>query len=258
MKCSILTLFPSLVAPYFTESLMLRGVDAGIVVPEVVDIREYATDRHRTCDDYPYGGGPGMVLKTEPVSAALDAAVQPGSLVVLPSPSGIPFDQRMAEMLATEQHLVFVCGRYEGVDQRVIDRYVDMEVSLGDFVMSSGELASLVIVDTVARLLEGFIRAESLEQESFGGSTGWLEYPHYTRPEEYENQMVPEVLRNGNHRKIDTWRSIKRVEKTAALRPDLFSDRIVRQRRARSIQALRAVAGNKKKKGDEHERDQSD
>ena len=223
---------------------MVRAIDRGLVSIDIVDIRDFARDRHKTCDDYPYGGGPGMVFKPEPLASALQSVREAASparpTVVLPTPSGIRFDQQVAEAFAAIDHLVLIAGRYEGVDQRVIDTYVDFEVSIGDYVMSSGELASLVVVDTTARLLEGFIRAESLEQESYHG--GLLEYPQYTRPECADSRCVPEVLRNGHHEQIERWRSMKRVEKTAAMRPDLLATRYRQKLQALSLQHLRAEA----------------
>jgi tRNA (guanine37-N1)-methyltransferase len=236
MKLSILTLFPGLVEPYFGQSLMSRGVERGLIELEIVNFREFATDKHRTCDDYPYGGGPGMVLRAEPLSRALESVVSNNSVTVLPSPSGHPFDQDVAEHLAACGHVVFICGRYEGIDQRIVDRFVDLELSLGDYVMSSGELAALTMIDTMARLIDGFINAESLEQESFGDDL--LEYPHYTRPERYGNSSVPEILQNGHHERIELWRRMKRIEKTAAIRPELFSRRIMSKKKVRTIQYL--------------------
>jgi tRNA (guanine37-N1)-methyltransferase len=243
MKCSILTLFPGIVEPYFSESLMQRGVERGLIEPEIVDFRDYATDKHRSCDDYAYGGGPGMVLKADPLARALESVTQNDAVVVFPSPSGHPFDQDVAEHLAGLDHLVFICGRYEGVDQRIIDRFVDFELSLGDYVMSSGELAAMAIVDTVARLIDGFINAESLEQESFGDDL--LEYPHYTRPECHDGVSIPDILQSGHHERIETWRSMKRIEKTAAIRPDIFSRRCIQKKKIRTIQYLRDRNGRR-------------
>ncbi len=242
MRISILTLFPGIVEPYFRESLMVRAVERGLIEFEIVDIRDFARDRHRSCDDYPYGGGPGMIMKPEPLSEALVSTVDGAcdATVVFPTPSGIRFDRTVAHALSKRAHLVLIAGRYEGVDQRVIDRYVDMELSIGDFVMSSGELASLVVVDTIARLLEGFIRSESLSQESF--EDGLLEYPQYTRPECFDGARVPSVLLNGHHAEIERWRRMKRIEKTVAMRPDMLSAQFRRKSTALSFQQLRAVA----------------
>ncbi|MFW5710643.1 MAG: tRNA (guanosine(37)-N1)-methyltransferase TrmD [Spirochaetia bacterium] len=222
MKYTILTLFPEIVRQYFENSIMAKAVERGIVEFQVVDFREFATDRHRTCDDAPYGGGAGMVIKPEPLSAALDSVEGMQKRVVYPSPSGKLFDQSYAEQLAGDEELVFICGRYEGVDQRIIDMYVDDEICIGNYVMSSGELASLVIIDTVYRLVDGVISEESLQEESF--SDGLLEYPHYTRPAEFRGMQVPEVLLSGNHAEIEKWRYAQRVEKTERFRPDLLKE----------------------------------
>jgi tRNA (guanine37-N1)-methyltransferase len=178
---------------------MSKAVKRGLVDYELVNIRDYAYDRHRVCDDAPYGGGAGMVLKPEPLARALDAVGAAGKRVVFPTPSGRPFTQSLAHELAGENELVFICGRYEGVDQRIIDLYVDDEVSIGDYVISSGEIAALVMVDAIYRLLDGVITRESLEEESF--TQPLLEYPHYTRPEEFRSLRVPEILLGGHHSK---------------------------------------------------------
>ena len=221
MKVRVLSLFPSIVRAYFETSIMAKAVERGIIDYDAVDIRDFAVDRHRTCDDAPYGGGAGMVLKPEPLAAALDSVGAGGKRTVYPSPSGRLFTQGLAGELAGEDELVFVCGRYEGIDQRIIDAYVDDEISTGDYVMSSGELAALVIIDTVYRLVDGVIRGESLEEESFTG--GLLEYPHYTRPADFRGMGVPEVLLSGHHAEIERWRHEKRIEKTRRNRPDLLA-----------------------------------
>ncbi len=221
MKMTILTLFPEIIEGYFKSSIMARAVERGIVQYSVVNIRDFAFDKHRTCDDYPYGGGAGMVLKPEPLGAALDSVQGNVKRVLYASPSGVPFTQKYAEMLADAEELVFICGRYEGIDQRIIDLYVDDEITIGDYVISSGEVSTLVIVDAVYRLLEGVINNESLAEESF--SDGLLEYPHYTRPAEYRGEKVPEVLVSGHHARIHEWRRMKQLEKTRRNRPDLLS-----------------------------------
>jgi tRNA (guanine37-N1)-methyltransferase len=223
MKVTILSLFPEILAAYFESSIMAKAVERGLFAYELVNFRDFAFDRHRTCDDAPYGGGAGMVLKAEPLALALDAAGASTKRTLYPSPSGKPFTQRMAEELAEEEELVLICGRYEGVDQRIIDQYVDDEVSVGDYVLSSGEVAALVVVDAVYRLREGIITPGSLEEESF--SNGLLEYPHYTRPEVFRDRPVPEILLSGHHEHIRQWRLRKRLEKTMLYRPDLLTNR---------------------------------
>ena len=220
MKITVLSLFPEILRGFFESSIMARAVDRGVVSYENIDIRDYARDRHRTCDDAPYGGGAGMVLKPEPLAAALDAAGAERALTLYLSPSGRPFSQARARELARESDIVLICGRYEGIDQRIIDLYVDEEISIGDYVLSSGEIAALVVIDAVYRLLDGVIRPESLEEESFDG--GFLEYPQYTRPEVFRGLRVPEILLSGHHRNITRWRAEQRVLKTRKFRPELL------------------------------------
>ena len=221
MRFTILSLFPAMLESYFSSSIMGKAVERGLVSYELVDIREFATDRHRTCDDAPYGGGYGMVLKPEPLALALDSVDAANKRVVYPSPAGRLFTQPIAHELSQEVELVMICGRYEGIDQRVIDMYVHDQLSIGDYVVSSGEIASLVIVDAIYRLVAGVITAGSLEEESHNESL--LEYPHYTRPEVFRGRGVPEILRSGHHGQIHEWRRWKQIERTAAVRPDLLA-----------------------------------
>jgi tRNA (guanine37-N1)-methyltransferase len=220
MKVTILSLFPEIVESYLQSSITKRVVDKGLLQCVNRNIRDYTTDRHKTCDDHPFGGGAGMVLKIEPLARAIEASISPSSYVVFPSPSGKVFDQAKALELSQKEDLVLIAGRYEGIDQRVIDRYVDEELTIGDYVMASGELSCMVVLDCVMRLLEGAIRSESLNEESFSG--GLLEYPQYTRPEQFDGMAVPEILLSGHHRKIREWRWQKRVEKTLANRPEIM------------------------------------
>jgi tRNA (guanine37-N1)-methyltransferase len=227
VKYTVLSLFPEITDAYFATSIMAKAVSRGIVEYCSVNIRDYAFDRHRTCDDAPYGGGPGMLMLAEPLGRALEAvgaAAKPGEAkgkrVLYMSPSGRPFNQEMARELAAERELVLLCGRYEGIDQRIVDTYVDDEISVGDYVLSSGEVAALALIDATYRLVERVITPASLEEESFSG--GLLEYPQYTRPEIYDTLKVPEVLLSGHHENIRRWRLEKQVEKTFALRPDLI------------------------------------
>lgn len=226
MRIHVLTLFPELVEAYFACSIMKKAVESGLIDFTVVNVRDFAFDKHRSCDDYPYGGGAGMVMKAEPLAGALDHVGAQGVRTVFPTPSGRIFNQACAASLAEENELVFVCGRYEGIDQRIIDMYVDDELSVGDYVLSSGEVASLVIIDAVYRLKEGVISADSLIEESFVDGT--LEYPHYTRPLVFRNSQVPEVLLSGHHKNIRAWRKEKSLEKTARMRPELL-DRNARE-----------------------------
>jgi tRNA (guanine37-N1)-methyltransferase len=235
MKYTVLTLFPEITDAFFATSIMAKAINRGIIAYRAVNIRDFALDKHKTCDDAPYGGGPGMLMLPEPLGRALEAAGAPiktGSAdavihnrspsrrVVYLSPSGRPFTQELARELAAGEELILLCGRYEGIDQRIIDLYVDDEISVGDYVLSSGEAAALVVIDATYRLVDNVITAESLEEESFSG--GLLEYPQYTRPEVYATLRVPEVLLSGHHEHIRRWRLERRIHKTMALRPDLI------------------------------------
>ncbi len=225
MKLTILTLFPGILQGYFAGSIMSRAIGRGLVSCDLVDIRDWATDRHRTCDDEVFGGGAGMLLKPEPLGRALDHAGSPGTRTVFMTPSGRLFNQSMAREFARERELVIVCGRYEGIDQRIVERYVTDEVSVGDYVLSSGEVAALVFVDAVYRLVPGVISGESLDEESFGTGEGLslLEYPQYTRPALYDTMQVPAVLTSGHHAQIRRWRLEERIRKTLAYRPELLA-----------------------------------
>jgi len=222
---TILTLFPGLFQGFVESSILARAIARGLVTIRLVDIRDYATDRHHVCDDAAYGGGPGMVMKPEPVSAALEAAGAPGRRVVYLTPAGRPLTQRLAAEMSRENELVLLCGRYEGIDQRVIDSFVTDEVSIGDYVLSGGEVAAMVVVDAAVRLIPGVITEESLEEESF--ASGLLEYPHYTRPEVFRGAHVPQVLLSGHHEKIRRWRLEKSVEKTMKNRPELLESGVL-------------------------------
>jgi tRNA (guanine37-N1)-methyltransferase len=220
MNIKVLSLFPEILEAYFSASIMKRAVARGLVSFELVNIRDYAYDKHRKCDDEVFGGGAGMLLKPEPLDRALAAAGSPRVRTVYVTPSGRLFSQAMAADFAKEENLVILCGRYEGIDQRIIDTRVTDVVSIGDYVLSSGEVAAMVVIDAVYRLVPGVISGESLSEESF--SAGLLEYPQYTRPEEYANMHVPEVLVSGNHAAIARWRLRASLIKTLAYRPELL------------------------------------
>ena len=221
MKFTVLTLFPDIVRAYFDSSIMAKAVEKGIIAYDLVNIRDFATDKHRTCDDGTYGGGAGQLMMPVPLGNALDSVSASRKYVIYVTPGGKPLTQTMAQELSHKDELVFICGRYEGIDQRIIDSYVDAEISIGDYVMSSGEVAATVVIDTVYRLVDGVISHESLEEESY--CDGLLEYPQYTRPEEYKGMKVPDVLLSGNHEEIRKWRLRKRLMKTLAYRPDLIA-----------------------------------
>ncbi len=218
----ILTLFPGAFDGYLQSSMVARAIARGLVQLHLTDFREHAEDRHRTCDDAPYGGGPGMLLKPGPLFNALDGLRARGKRVLLPTPSGQLMTQSYARRLACLSELVIICGHYEGVDQRVTDRYVTDEMSIGDYVVFSGEVAAMVIVEAVTRLLKGAIREASVENESF--SRGLLEYPQYTRPEVIRGMNVPSILLSGHHEKIERWRLERSIEKTWANRPEMLTE----------------------------------
>ena len=203
------------------ESILKRAQEKGLVSLEALDLRSWATDRHRTTDDAPYGGGPGMVMKIEPISRALDTLRLVGTKVLLMTPQGRRFDQRIAEAYSRQRHLIIICGHYEGVDQRVADHLVDDEISIGDYVLTNGALAALVFVDAVVRLIPGVLGDEaSAAQDSF--SERLLDHPHYTRPESFKGWSVPHVLLSGNHAAIEEWRRQQATEVTKQRRPDLI------------------------------------
>jgi len=220
MKFTVLSLFPEILSSFFNASIMQKAVRRGYVSFQLVNIRDYATDVHKTCDDLPYGGGAGMLMMPEPLSQALDAVSASCKHVIYLTPSGRSFTQEDAERLSKEDEIVLLCGRYEGIDQRIIDEYSCEEVSVGDYVLSSGEVAALVVIDSVYRLVDGVISFKSLESESFVDSL--LEYPQYTRPSVFRERRVPDVLLSGHHANIEAWRFRKRLEKTLLVRPDLI------------------------------------
>lgn len=222
MKFHVLTLFPEIPRAFFESSIMAKAVEKEIIAYDLVNIRDFAFDKHKTCDDSPYGGGAGMLMLPGPLDRALESVKAYKKRVIYVTPSGKPFTQKLARELSKEEELVFICGRYEGIDQRIIDAWVDDEVSIGDYVLSSGEVAATVMIDAIYRLVEGVISSESLEEESF--STGLLEYPQYTRPEVYKGMKVPEVLLSGHHENIRKWRLERQLAKTLAYRPDLIDE----------------------------------
>ena len=221
MKITVLTLFPEILRGFFESSIMAKAVQKGLLEYELVNIREYATDKHHKCDDLVFGGGAGMLMLPGPLGLALEAAGAREARTVFVTPSGRLFNQAYAQELSKEGRIVIVCGRYEGIDQRIVDEYVDDEVSVGDYVLSSGEVAALVLVDALYRLVPGVISGESLEEESFSGH-GLLEYPQYTRPAVYGTKKVPEVLTSGHHANIVKWRLKAQLRKTLAYRPELL------------------------------------
>jgi tRNA (guanine37-N1)-methyltransferase len=224
VRIDVLTIFPGILEGPLRESLLGKAIDAATIDVRVHDIRDHTTDRHRQVDDESYGGGPGMVMKPEPVFAAVEALGEGSKRVLLLSPAGRRLDQALVRELAGERWLVLVCGRYEGVDERVVEGLPAEEVSIGDYVLSGGEVPALVVLEAVTRLVPGVIgREESHERDSFGRD-GLLDHPHYTRPPEFRGMAVPEVLLSGNHAEIERWRQQAALEKTRRMRPDLLED----------------------------------
>ena len=226
MRFDIVTIFPKMVEGPLAEGILSRGIAAGLVDVKVHDLRAFTTDRHRVVDDMPFGGGPGMVMKPEPLFRAVEAIVaergRPGA-VVLTSPDGERLTQRMAERLRELEHVAILCGRYEGVDDRVRTHLATEEVSIGDYVVSGGELPALVIVDAVARLVPGIVGdAQSVARDTF--AKGLLDFPQYTRPADFEGHTVPPVLLSGNHREIERWRRREALVRTLERRPDLLEN----------------------------------
>ncbi len=220
MKIDILTLFPEMFSA-MQESILGRAQKAGKIQINIVNLRDYTEDKHLKCDDYPFGGGAGMVMMPQPIGSAIEALdPEHKARRIYMSPKGQVFKQQKVFELLNYEHLILLCGHYEGVDQRAIDLFIDEEISIGDYVLTGGELPAMVLADCVSRYVDGVLSPSSLVDESF--SENLLEYPHYTRPQEYKGLAVPEVLRSGDHAKIDAWRREKAIEITKKRRPDLL------------------------------------
>jgi len=222
MRVDVITLFPDIVTVSLGASMMGRAQEKGALQLAAHDLREHGRGKYRQVDDEPYGGGPGMVMRPEPIAAMLEQVKTPESRVIFMSPQGKPFCQADAVRLSQEEHLVFLCGHYEGVDQRVVDTLVDEELSIGDYVLTNGAIAAVVVVDAIVRLLPGVLGDDqSAVQESFG-ETGMLDHPHYTRPAEWNGIKVPDVLVSGDHAKVAKWRAEQALARTQKNRPDLL------------------------------------
>ncbi|MCK5850302.1 MAG: tRNA (guanosine(37)-N1)-methyltransferase TrmD [Kiritimatiellae bacterium] len=221
LKIDVVTIFPGILNSFLDESILKRAVQSGAVVFRTVNLRDFTTDRHKTTDDRPYGGGPGMVMTPEPLFKAVESLVSPVARVILMTPQGRKLEQSIVRELAEESHLVFVCGRYEGVDERVRQELVTDEISIGDYVLTNGILPAAVVIDSVVRLRPGVLGAEdSTVEESF--SDGRLEYPQYTRPADFRGMKVPDILLSGNHGEIEHWRREQSTERTLQRRPDMM------------------------------------
>ncbi|MBA3881211.1 MAG: tRNA (guanosine(37)-N1)-methyltransferase TrmD [Chthoniobacterales bacterium] len=223
MRIDILTLFPEICRAPLSESMMKRAQTTGALDLRIHNVRDWTTDKHRTADDAPFGGGQGMVMRPEPIFAAVESLRVEGTTVVLMTPQGRTFAQSIAQELATYEHVIIVCGHYEGVDHRVTEHLVDMEISIGDYVLTNGAIAAVVVVDAVVRLLPGVLGDEhSAANDSF--SAGVLEGPQYTRPAEFRGWKVPDILLSGNHSEIAAWRNQQAIDRTRENRPDLLAD----------------------------------
>jgi tRNA (guanine37-N1)-methyltransferase len=240
MKIKILTIFPDMVAPFLEESMLLKAQEKELVEFEVIDIRYYSTDKHKTVDDTPFGGGGGMVLKPEPLAKALEQALsqEEKPRIILTSASGNQFSQGMAQKLSKEKCLIFICGHYAGVDERVKEIFPMEEVSIGDFVLTGGELPALVMIDAIVRLIPGVLgNFDSAENDSF--QNGLLGYPHYTKPQVFHGKKVPDVLISGNHKQIEEWRRKKALEVTLQRRPDMLAQADLTQKEVKFIEELK-------------------
>lgn len=224
MKFDIITLFPELIEVYANNGIIGRAIENNCFQFNYTNLRDFSENKHKKVDDYPYGGGPGMLIKPEPMFKALDAVKMDNSYTIYLSPKGNLFTQKKARELSKKEHIILIAGHYEGIDQRIIDKYVDEEISMGDYVLTSGELPVLMLVDAVSRLLPGVLGSdESAIDESH--SNNLLEYPQYTRPESYLDLDVPEILLSGHHKNIEEWRLYKSIEITIQRRPDLIKDK---------------------------------
>ncbi len=238
MKFNILTLFPGLISPFLHEGVLGRSIKKGILNVDVTDIRSFAAGKHKVTDDRPFGGGSGMVMKPEPIySALMSIDMEEKSTVILLSPQGIKFKQSVAWKLADYNQIVLICGRYEGVDERIISKNVDMELSVGDYILSGGELGALIVLDAVSRLVPGVLGCDnSNKEDSFEG--GLLEHPQYTRPRRFNDEDVPEVLLSGDHEKIRRWRREQALIRTYLKRPDLLEKAAITEEEREKLQTL--------------------
>lgn len=219
MKFDVLTLFPEMFEPLKT-SIIGKAVEKGIIDINLINIRDFSKDKHKKVDDTPYGGGAGMVMRPDVVYDAYQSVKDKEAKVIYMSPQGKTLNQKMVEDLSKESHLILLCGHYEGIDQRVLDKIVDEEISIGDYVLTGGEIPAMALIDGVSRYVEGVLKQDSIQEESF--SNGLLEYPQYTRPEIFQGEAVPEILLSGHHEKIEGWRKEKSLETTKKKRPDLL------------------------------------
>jgi len=225
MKIDIITIFPKMFTGPFRESIVARAQKKSLVEINIHNLRDWTKDKHKSVDDQPFGGGPGMIMRVDIVDRAVtDISKQFKKKIILLTPQGKPFTQKKAQQLSKLEQIILICGHYEGVDERIRTQIVDEEISIGDYVLSGGELAAMVVTDTVVRLIPGVLgQKDSLKEESFSPATGGLEYPQYTRPAEYKKLLVPKILLSGNHQQIKTWRQKQSLKRTKDKRPDLLA-----------------------------------
>jgi len=253
MRFDILTIFPELLNSPLQEGIIRRAIAAGAVSITIHDIRDFALDKHAMTDDRPFGGGEGMVMKPEPIAGALSAVENenPGGRVIFLSPQGSKYTQKTAERLAACDHIILLCGRYEGIDERIRDHFVDEEISIGDYILTGGELAAMILIDSITRLLPGVLGCEdSAENDTF--SRGLLKNPQYTRPREFAGHSVPEVLLSGDHAAIAEWRLVASVKQTLAKRPDLLERAVFSKEELRILKKNSLIADVEKYKNIRH------
>lgn len=248
MRFDILTLFPNMFSSPLSQSILGKAIERGLIQIQTINIRDFTLDKHQVVDDTPYGGGQGMVMKVEPVARAIESVKAKSSRVwtVYLTPQGTPFNQDLARRLSTQPHLVLLCGRYEGVDERVRDLFVDEEISIGDYVLMGGELAAMVLIDAVSRFIPGVLGSDrSAEEDSFFNSL--LEYPQFTRPFDFRGHLVPEVLLSGNHSAISLWRRKEALRRTWARRPDLLAKANLSEEDKKLLEEIRdSTSGGKR------------
>lgn len=244
MKIDILTLFPEFFSSLCNWSIIGRAIDNGIIQINFTNIRDFSKNKHRKVDDYPYGGGPGMVMTPEPIYGAINKVKKDNSKIIYLSPQGKKLNQDIVNSLSKEEHLVLLCGHYEGIDNRVIDNYIDEEISIGDYVLTGGEIPAMVLIDSVIRLLPGALNSE----ESYSNEShyhGLLEYPQYTRPKEFNDLIVPDILLSGNHEKIRQWRHYQSLKATLLKRPDLIEELDLSEKDRKLISDIKDEINNK-------------
>ncbi|HEY8361574.1 MAG TPA: tRNA (guanosine(37)-N1)-methyltransferase TrmD [Tissierellaceae bacterium] len=245
MRIDILTLFPEFFSVMYNWSIIGRAYEEGIIQLNCINIRDFSKDKHKRVDDYPFGGGSGMIMKPEPIYDAIQSVKRPNSKVIYLSPQGRVFNQKLAIELSKEEHLILLCGHYEGIDNRIVEHYIDEEISIGDYVLTGGEIPAMVIIDAVTRLLPGVLSSdESYINESH--YDGLLEYPQYTRPRVFNGHEVPEILLSGHHERIEAWRKVESLKATLLKRPDLLEKKELTKEEKEIISSLKASMSAKK------------